>query len=759
MHYDTGSSWAMEKDDANEIRPMTGKSLFCLSTENGCRKAFWTIATHKWFDNFILLLILISTFTLALETPMDNPKGQKIEILTYIDYFMTAAFTIEATLKIIGFGFLLTKTAYLRDSWNILDFTIVISAIAGFLLPEGVNISAVKSLRILRILRPLKIIAKNKSLKVALTSLIASVPKIFNLQVIVFFFMFLLAILQTTLLSGKFYQCNTDHLEHLNYRQKEALIVDKWDCINLGGEWLNPYLHFDDTLWSLLTLFTIQTTEGWIGVMWDSSNAVGVDMQPQQNQNPYMVVVFIVLIIIISMLFLNLFVGVVIETFNAERDALTFNHILKPSQKTWIEIQIYTYSAKPQLKFNKTGAPFRDFWISVVTHYAFDKFIMGCIIANTLVLAIKWYMMPESVISVVEILNYIFMVIFTIEAIVKIIAMRSKYFHDGWNIFDFVVVLLTAVILGLSWVGPYVGLKVGNLGVTSTILRSLRIGRIFRLVKKAQQLQAIFQSIIDSVPAMASLALLLILLIFMYAIIGVQQFGLIKIDGGIKDIDGYYLGQEAMHKHANFQTFGSAFLTLFRCATGEAWNSIMFDSARSRSILFQCRVEENYDSWIAAGGGIYDAFMCGTPWIAFMYHMSFQIIVSQVFLNIFIAIILDSFGGQTDALNLPVQKNDVEDFVAVWAKYDPHATGFIETAKLEKFMEDVAENVPDLFFNQTVCKRVGNLNVTEDMTDQEVEKVLRNNKYHRTNFLMALEIPTYDNFKYVWFYDTLQMIT
>ena len=75
MHYDTGSSWAMEKDDTSEVRPMTGRSLFCLSTENGCRKAFWTIATHKWFDNFILLLILISTFTLALETPMDNPKG------------------------------------------------------------------------------------------------------------------------------------------------------------------------------------------------------------------------------------------------------------------------------------------------------------------------------------------------------------------------------------------------------------------------------------------------------------------------------------------------------------------------------------------------------------------------------------------------------------------------------------------------------------------------------------------------------------
>ncbi len=81
---------------------------------------------------------------------------------------MTVAFVCEAILKIIGWGFIATPTAYIRDPWNILDFIIVISALAGFAMPPGVNISAVKSLRILRILRPLRIIAKNKSLKIAL---------------------------------------------------------------------------------------------------------------------------------------------------------------------------------------------------------------------------------------------------------------------------------------------------------------------------------------------------------------------------------------------------------------------------------------------------------------------------------------------------------------------------------------------------------------------------------------------------------------
>ena len=257
-------------------------------------------------------------------------------------------------------------------------------------------------------------------------------------------------------------------------------IVEKWDCINYGGEWQNPYLHFDDTLWSLLTLFTIQTTEGWIGVMWTSTDAVGVDLQPIPNYNPYMVIVFVILVIIISMLFLNLFVGVVIETFNVEKGLLTYNQLLKPSQKSWIDVQIMTYSAKPSLKIVATGSWLRDICISVVTHQYFDGFIMGCIIGNTIVLAIKWYMMAESIVSVIEIINYVFCVIFTLEAIFKITAMRKNYFKENWNIFDFTVVVLTAVILGLQFGG--VG---GNLGVTSTILRSLRIGRVFRLVKKA----------------------------------------------------------------------------------------------------------------------------------------------------------------------------------------------------------------------------------------------------------------------------------
>lgn len=175
--------------------------------------------------------------------------------------------------------------------------------------------------------------------------------------------------------------------------------------------------------------------------------------------------------------------------------------------------------AKPQRKLEAEGtnAWIRNWCIRLTEHRYFDVFIMCCILANTGVLACNWYMRPESLEGPIEIINYVFMATFTIEAIVKIIAQKCNYFRDAWNLFDFTVVVGTLIILSLSWAG--VGESIAILG---TILRTLRIGRVFRLIKKQQKLQHIFKTLMSALPAMGSIAALLMLLIFMFAIIGMS---------------------------------------------------------------------------------------------------------------------------------------------------------------------------------------------------------------------------------------------
>ena len=138
-------------------KPLYGRSLFIFSEENRFRKVINKVTNYWLFDAIIILLIIVSTVTLAFEHPLDDPESEKMKTLEKIDIVMTAIFTLEAILKIITSGFVFNgKKSYLRNSWNALDFTIVVLSIIS--LNISANISFVKVLRVARILRPLRLI-------------------------------------------------------------------------------------------------------------------------------------------------------------------------------------------------------------------------------------------------------------------------------------------------------------------------------------------------------------------------------------------------------------------------------------------------------------------------------------------------------------------------------------------------------------------------------------------------------------------------
>jgi hypothetical protein len=190
-----------------------GTSLWCLTETNPVRRCLVFFTRHRYFDNTILLLIAISTINLAIESPLDDPKNKKLNVLNKIDYAMTAIFTLEMVLKILAQGFLLNgPKSYLRDSGNIIDFISVLSSLLSMNPNTSDNFKVLKILRVLKVLRPLKMVSRNKGLRISIMSLIKSLPDIGNLQLIIIFFLFLLGILHTTLFGGLFWHCNFDHL-------------------------------------------------------------------------------------------------------------------------------------------------------------------------------------------------------------------------------------------------------------------------------------------------------------------------------------------------------------------------------------------------------------------------------------------------------------------------------------------------------------------------------------------------------------------
>ena len=157
----------------------------------------------------------------------------------------------------------------------------------------------------------------------------------------------------------------------------------------------------------------------------------------------------------------------------------------------------------------------------------FDGFILFCIILNTVVLAMRWYQMGTTIQFINNILNYVFAAIFTLEAIIKITAFGTLYFSDSWNLFDFVIVIGTAIAIILS-----AAISI-SIGPQTSILRAFRIGRVFRLIKKAKSLKMIFNTLIITIPALANVGGLLVLLLYIYSVLGVFIFAATKLNGAL----------------------------------------------------------------------------------------------------------------------------------------------------------------------------------------------------------------------------------
>jgi len=163
-----------------------------------------------------------------------------------------------------------------------------------------------------------------------------------------------------------------------------------------------------------------------------------------------------------------------------------------------------------------------------------------------------------------EVINYVLLVIFVFEAVAKILCMEWNYFKDPYNVFDFGIISIT---LGSLIISATKIIDLGSGNKSTSILRVFRLGRVLRLVNKAEQLRMIFNTFLITLPSLGSIGLLLLLIQFIYTILGVEMFAMLKRGDWIDE-------------NANFENFMRSFMTLFRVSTGEGWNFIEDEMVR-----------------------------------------------------------------------------------------------------------------------------------------------------------------------------------
>mmetsp|Transcript_19618 Transcript_19618/g.30230 ORF Transcript_19618/g.30230 Transcript_19618/m.30230 type:complete len:366 (+) Transcript_19618:368-1465(+) len=216
-------------------------SLCCLSVTNPFRnKIIQIVAVNPWFDRFILFVIMANCVFLAL----DNEVSSITEQMEKIDLIFLIIYTMEMVMKIIAMGFFMRAHSYLRDSWNILDFVVVILGWSSKLF-EGSDISAIK---VIRILRPLRTINQIPNMSSLVATILNSLPIMFDVMVLFFFMLIMFGTIYTQLLGGQLQNLcmvpanETMVPESLTWAQME----DFQQAVNKKGN--VTYFYFNETV-------------------------------------------------------------------------------------------------------------------------------------------------------------------------------------------------------------------------------------------------------------------------------------------------------------------------------------------------------------------------------------------------------------------------------------------------------------------------------------------------------------------------------
>uniref|UniRef100_A0A8C0PA61 Sodium channel protein n=1 Tax=Canis lupus familiaris TaxID=9615 RepID=A0A8C0PA61_CANLF len=624
------------------------------------RKTCYRIVEHSWFESFIVLMILLSSGALAFEDIYIEKKKTIKIILEYADKIFTYIFILEMLLKWVAYGYKM----YFTNAWCWLDFLIVdvslVTLVANTL--GYSDLGPIKSLRTLRALRPLRALSRFEGMRVVVNALIGAIPSIMNVLLVCLIFWLIFSIMGVNLFAGKFYECvNTTD----GSRFPTNLVQNHSDCFALMNvsqnvRWKNLKVNFDNVGLGYLSLLQVATFKGWMDIMYAAVDSVNVDKQPIYEYNLYMYIYFVIFIIFGSFFTLNLFIGVIIDNFNQQKKKLGGQDIfMTEEQKKYYNAMKKLGSKKPQKPIPRPGNKFQGCIFDLVTNQVFDITIMVLICLNMVTMMVEKEGQSKYMTDVLYWINVVFIILFTGECVLKLISLRHYYFTVGWNIFDFVVVIL-------SIVGMFLAELIEKYFVSPTLFRVIRlarIGRILRLIKGAKGIRTLLFALMMSLPALFNIGLLLFLVMFIYAIFGMSNFAYVKREVGIDDM-------------FNFETFGNSMICLFQITTSAGWDGLL-------APILNSKPPDCDPNKINPGSSVKGD--CGNPSVGIFFFVSYIIISFLVVVNMYIAVILENFSVATEESAEPLSEDDFEMFYEVWEKFDPDATQFMEFEKLSQF--------------------------------------------------------------------------
>ncbi|CAH8493715.1 unnamed protein product [Heterobilharzia americana] len=373
---------SIESDDTAKLQSsqIHGKpvlpysSMFIFAPTNAIRRFCHFVVNLRYFDLFIMIVICASSIALAAEDPISE-QSKRNTILEHFDYAFTGVFTIELILKVIDLGVVLHP-----------DAIVVFFALVAFVVRSATslgrigtstsakNLNTIKSLRVLRVLRPLKTINRVPKLKF--------IKKCFQHINCVLAFQFIFAVIAVQLFQGKFFYCNDVSKVTRDDCQGQFIdFNDRGVPFLQNRTWRTRDFNYDNVIHAILTLFTVTTGEGWPAVLKNSIDSTVADRGPTPDFRQEMAIFYVVFFIVFPFFFVNIFVALIIITFQNQGENELIELDLDKNQKRCIDFAI---NAQPLCRYmpkDKHSMKYRVWRLVVST--PFEYYIMVMIAINT----------------------------------------------------------------------------------------------------------------------------------------------------------------------------------------------------------------------------------------------------------------------------------------------------------------------------------------------------------------------------------------
>lgn len=792
---------------------MKNSSLFLFHIQSPFRVFMRRLTKHKIFNYVIMILIIGNIIVLALDSEWVNPNSIEADIIKWFNFAFNIIFIVEGICKIISDDFIFhskyqaksfnkvstltsfkslnidsfnesqtlnlsnvlttnpnidsnneekeqyiaamitainSQKAYLLDPVNFLDFICIIIGIIDIASSgTGQKIRYLRTLRVFRSIKPIRLFTKSENLSLIINCLTSSLPAILNVMIVCGMFIIIFALLGVNVFKNDLRNVCTNET-----------ITDKENCILNGYHWVYNYENFGNFALSLKANFEIMMAEDWGRIM----------MVAKKKMNTAWVYVYYIIYVIIAHLFIrNLLVSVVVRRFKElKKHEKKFQH-LSEEEKEWIHAQKIMLKFRPIKQYNMVdseGKPihkmnkFYLFCEKIVLSSQFETVIIILIGLSIISLLIQYAGNSQKYDTVLEILNLIFTFLFNVELALKLYVIRKAFFYSAWNRFDLIIIILCDILVVISILSYCNVISVYSLSALPIIFRSFRILRIFRLLSVFSHLRALIDTLLYLIPSVTGVGLLIFLLIIVYANIGMGVFSTVPY-------------RSMINPNLHFRNFLSSVLLLFQVISGEDWNRIMnelayHDCRNPNSEAYQsdyfctnyttlCFNSEyvNYTSMKEN-----NMFTCGSDF-SFYYFISFVILGPVFILNLCTVIVIEGFSESMYENDGILTQDYMDKFVSVWMKYDPKCTRLVRPHEfvliLKELQPPIGLNYDRYFVNDPLKMRnerekvVFLRNIINKAEEEAIKSKTKNDNIYLDNYDDFLKFPSFYEFKNFYF--------